>query len=49
MVVVSGEPPWLPGTVFEVCWTLPLVVVAGEPPWEVGRRLMATMNEPSGT
>jgi len=46
MVVVSGEPPWVPGTVLEVRWTVPMTVVMGEPPWEVGRRLTATLNEP---
>lgn len=46
LVITEGESPWLPGTVLEATWPVTLEVVAGEPPWQVGRRLVAMMNEP---
>jgi hypothetical protein len=46
LVVTQGEPPWLPGTVLEAQWLIPLEVVSGEPPWEPGQRLVAMMDEP---
>jgi len=49
LVVASGEPPWVPGTILEAHWHVALEVVSGEPPWEPGRRLVATMNEPDDT